>query len=71
MEVSIDQDNVTPRQENLLESYGISLQKRDPHPRRGPYKYGYYIMNSSGQNTSRILVYKSYLKILKVILTYI
>ena len=47
MEVVIDQENVTPQQQLDLESYGIQLCKRDPHPRRGSYKWGYYIMDSS------------------------
>lgn len=47
MEVIIDQGDVTPKQGEILESYGVKLQKRDPHPRRGSYKYGYYVMNSS------------------------
>ena len=46
MEVTIDQENVTPQQQLNLESYGIPLCKRDPHPRRGPYKWGYYMMDS-------------------------
>ena len=45
--VTIDEGNVTPVQQSELSAMGYGPIKRADHPRRGPYRWGYYKLTIS------------------------
>lgn len=37
---------LTDKQRNILKNMGIAENHQEPHSRRGPYTYGYYLLST-------------------------